>query len=129
MSMLTSILAVGSGGAIGSITRFATVSAAQGLLGYRFPYGTLIVNSVGSFLAGFLMTLIMQRFVGNDNWRLFLMVGFLGGFTTFSSFSWETWALFEDGEQFRACLNIILNNVSALGLAFLGINVCRGIGG
>lgn len=124
---LASVLAVASGGAIGTLCRFAIVRLSLDLWGYRFPYGTLIVNSIGSFLAGFLMVLILHRFVGNDNWRLFLMVGCLGGFTTFSSFSWETWFLFESGQQLVACFNIILNNFFALGLAFVGMIIGRWI--
>ncbi|WP_419420244.1 fluoride efflux transporter CrcB [Legionella sp. D16C41] len=126
--MLT-IIIVAFGGAVGAIARFASVTLAQSILGMRFPFGTLIVNSVGSFLAGFIMIILLERFAVSDLWRLFLVVGFLGAYTTFSSFSWETWALFESGNSLLACANILLNNIFSLSLAFLGIHVGRWIGG
>ncbi|MDP1602798.1 MAG: fluoride efflux transporter CrcB [Legionella sp.] len=127
--MLATIIAVASGGAIGAIARLVTVIVSANIFGTRFPYGTLLVNGIGSFLAGFLLVIIMERFAGSELLRLFLVVGFLGAYTTFSSFSWETWALYESGEHFLACLNVLFNNVVALGLAFLGISVGRMVGG
>lgn len=123
--MLTQIIAVASGGAIGSICRYLTVTLMQQSVGSYFPHGTLLVNSIGSFFAGFLMILIMERFTGNDHWRLFLMVGFLGGYTTFSSFSWETWSLYQNGKIMAALLNVVLNNAASLTLAFIGIQLGR----
>jgi fluoride exporter len=127
--MLTTIIAVAFGGALGALARLATVILSATIFGTRFPYGTLLVNSIGSFMAGFLMILIMERFAGSELLRLFLVVGFLGAYTTFSSFSWETWALYESGEHLQACLNVLFNNVAALGLIFLGINAGRVVGG
>ena len=127
--MILSLVAIASGGAIGAVARFATVMLSIRLFGAKFPFGTLLVNSIGSFLAGFLMVLIMSRFAATDTLRLFLVVGFLGAFTTFSSFSWETWALIQSGEIQSAFLNIFLNNFFSLGLAFVGINVARWLEG
>ncbi|KTC75458.1 camphor resistance protein CrcB [Legionella birminghamensis] len=124
-----SVILVAAGGGLGAVSRFGTSTLALKLWGSRFPYGTLLVNSFGSFLAGFLMILLLERFAVSDYWRLFFMVGFLGGFTTFSSFSWETWMLYQDSQYFSAFLNIILNNLLALGLAFLGMHFGRWIGG
>ncbi|MGQ3890508.1 fluoride efflux transporter CrcB [Legionella sp. CNM-4043-24] len=127
--MLSSLLVVALGGSLGAVSRYSVVVLSQALLGARFPYGTLLVNSMGSFLAGLLMMLVMERLTDSEPWRLFLMVGFLGAYTTFSSFSWETLMMFEQGEQLKAALNVILNNVAALALVFMGVQVGRWIGG
>nr|HAT8712970.1 fluoride efflux transporter CrcB [Legionella jordanis] len=126
--MLAQLLTVAFGGAIGALTRFASVGGMQKLFGASFPFGTLLVNCVGSFLAGFIMVFILERLTEAEYWRLFLVVGFLGAYTTFSSFSWETWALYQDGKSMLAIGNIILNNVGALGMALIGINCGRFIG-
>ncbi|MGQ3888029.1 fluoride efflux transporter CrcB [Legionella sp. CNM-1927-20] len=126
---MISIIIVALGGALGAVVRFATVTLVQTLLGLRFPFGTLIVNSIGSFLAGFIMIILLERFAVSDLWRLFLIVGFLGAYTTFSSFSWETWALFENGNSLLAWTNILLNNICSLSLAFLGVHIGRWVGG
>ncbi|WED43445.1 fluoride efflux transporter CrcB [Legionella cardiaca] len=126
--MLTSLLAVACGGTIGAVARFATVNIMQKLLGTGYPYGTLMVNCVGSFLAGFIMILIMERLVDAEYWRLFLVVGFLGAYTTFSSFSWETWMLYQNGQPLIAIGNIIFNNIGALVMAFIGIHCGRLVG-
>lgn len=126
--MLAAVVAVATGGALGACARFATVTMVQWLSKSHFPFGTLFVNSAGSFLAGFLMIFIMDRVASDDFWRLFLVVGFLGAYTTFSSFSWETWMLFENGQSTAAFFNVLLNNVGALGLAFLGMICARSLG-
>ncbi len=77
------------GGAVGSLTRYITGSAVMSRFGGRFPLGTFVINVSGSFLIGVLMTLLTERFQPHPNWRLLLVVGFLGGYTTFSSFEYE----------------------------------------
>ncbi|STX28064.1 camphor resistance [Legionella beliardensis] len=124
-----SILSVAVGGALGAMARFGTVTLVQELFGLRFPFGTLVVNTIGSFLAGFIMIILLERFAVGDAWRLFLVVGFLGAYTTFSSFAWETWALIESGKVLFFWLNILLNNVFSLSFAFLGIHLARWLGG
>lgn len=126
--MFTAMLAVACGGTLGAVARFLTVTLVLELFGTRYPYGTWVVNCIGSFLAGFLMVLIMERFASGEYWRLFLVVGFLGAYTTFSSFSWETWVLYQNGQWFAALLNVILNNVGALAMALLGIHCGRLLG-
>lgn len=126
--MLASFLLVAAGGSLGAVARYATVLLSQALLGLRFPYGTLLVNGIGSFLAGFFMVFVMERLPDGDWWRLFVMVGFLGGFTTFSSYSWETLALYGQGDYLKAVLNIVANNVVALGLVFAGMHFSRWMG-
>jgi CrcB protein len=87
------------------------------------PYSTLLVNVVGSFLAGIFVFLVLEKSVLNETWRLFLLVGFLGSFTTFSTFSVETMTIFQSGEIFKALLNIGLNVVLSLFAVFVGMQL------
>jgi len=95
------------GGAVGSLARYTAGSAIMGRIGGRFPMGTLVVNVSGSFLIGLLMTLLTERFTPHPNWRLLLAVGFLGGYTTFSSFEYETYKAIKDGSPWIGLLNVI----------------------
>lgn len=92
------------GGAAGSLARFIVGTAIMTRLGGRFPFGTVFINITGSFLIGFAMTFLTERTM-NPNWRFLLVVGFLGGYTTFSSFQWETLSLARDGSRWLALLN------------------------
>src|SRR5512147_2233286 len=89
-------LLVMAGGAVGSMARYAAGSVIMTRFGGRFPLGTLVVNVTGSFLIGLLMTVFAER-LPHPYWRLLLVVGFLGGYTTFSSFEYETWAAVREG--------------------------------
>lgn len=126
--MLYELLTVALGGALGAVTRFLTVRVTYFLVNSDFPVGTLLVNYLGSFLAGFFMVLIMERMQSSELLRLFIVVGFLGGYTTFSSFSWETWMLWSNGQFLAATLNILLNNFGSFILVILGMNMARMIG-
>jgi len=95
------------GGATGSLARYVLGTAIMTRLGPRFPMGTLVINVTGSFLIGLLMTLFTERLQPHANWRLVLVVGFLGGYTTFSSFEWETLSLVKDGGRWLGVLNIV----------------------
>jgi CrcB protein len=93
------------GGAAGSLARYVLGIAIMSRAGGRFPLGTVSINITGSFLIGLLMTLFTERFSPHPNLRLFLVVGVLGGYTTFSSFEWETFGLVRDGARWLALLN------------------------
>jgi CrcB protein len=110
------------GAGLGGIARFGSANACARLFNPNFPYGTLFVNTLGSFLAGLFFVLILDRLSGFANHlRPLLLTGFLGGFTTFSTFSVETLNLLENNGSILAILNILLNVVLCLLMVFLGI--------
>jgi CrcB protein len=94
-----------AGGAVGCLARFVVGTAIIARLGGRFPYGTVFINITGSFLIGFAMTFLTERSYLSPNWRFLIVVGFLGGYTTFSSFEWETLNLMKDGSRWLGFLN------------------------
>ncbi|MEM9497920.1 MAG: fluoride efflux transporter CrcB [Pseudomonadota bacterium] len=121
--MLAAFLQVGLGGAIGSVLRFGMGLAVVRATGTAFPLAILPVNIIGSFLMGFLFVLLEQR--GMTHFGPFLLTGVLGGFTTFSAFSLETFTLYERGDLFLAIIYVLASVVlSVLGLA-LGVWVAR----
>ena len=95
------------GGGTGALARYVAASAIMTRFGGKFPLGTLVINVTGSFLIGFLMTVLTERFKLDPNWRLLLVVGFLGGYTTFSSFEWETYSSVREGGLWTGMLNVV----------------------
>ncbi len=91
------------------------------LAGTDFPYGTAVVNVIGSFLIGLIMTAFEERFLLNPSLRIFLTIGILGGFTTFSSFSYETVMMLKDSEYLYAGLNVLVNVVLCVGATYAGM--------
>ena len=123
--MLKHILAIALGGSIGAVLRYLASTGLHLLVGRGFPYGTLLVNVLGSLLMGFLYVMLVERLALSVEWRAVLLIGMLGAFTTFSTFSMETFALFEDGENIKALLNIILSVSLCLVAVWLGVATGR----
>ena len=116
---MTKLLLVFIGGGLGAVSRFLVTTALAGKLG-NFPLGTLAANFFGSLLMGLLVGLLAGRF---ESVRLFVAVGGLGGFTTFSSFSAETLALIQGGQIFSAAVNIIVSVVAGLAACAVGLKI------
>jgi len=121
------LFAIAIGGAIGALMRFWVSSAVYQVLGRGFPYGTLSVNLLGSFLMGFLAYFMLERLSINAEWRAAILIGFLGSFTTFSTFSMETLNLLLDEAYVKALANILLSVVLCLFAAGLGLWLARQI--
>ena len=115
------------GGALGSVARFVTVTASNRLIGTSFPYGTLLVNVLGSFAIGFIATIMLRKYADAESARYFLTTGFLGGFTTFSAFSLELLQLMQGGETALALLYILASIVLGLLAVFAGFALAQGM--
>ena len=123
--MFLKVSAVALGGSIGAITRYLVSTWAAERFGANFPYGTLFVNAAGCLMIGFFMTLTTERLIVSPYWRLIFAVGFLGGLTTFSSYSYETFQLLEDSEMLLAFYNTGLNLVLGFAATWAGIVLAR----
>ena len=117
---MKNLLFVAMGGALGAVLRYGMSSGIYTWFGRSFPYGTLVVNVAGSFLIGLLSILLVEKFDVPHEWRLALVVGVLGALTTFSTFSWDTLDLMQQGLMQRAFLNVLLNVVLCISVAWLG---------
>lgn len=116
---------VALGGSIGASTRYLVSDWAAQRFGSDFPYGTLIVNIVGCFIIGMFMQLMTDRIIVNPYWRLLITVGFVGGLTTFSSFSYETLKLVNDGELAFAIYNVASNMIVGFLATWIGISAAK----
>ncbi|MDH3949265.1 MAG: fluoride efflux transporter CrcB [Gammaproteobacteria bacterium] len=123
--MLNQLIMIAAGGAAGSLMRFLLSSGVHRVVGRDFPYGTLSVNVIGSLLMGILYIVLIERASLGAEWRALLLVGFLGAFTTFSTFSIETLNLLENGELIKAGTNVFLSVFLCLLAAWSGVIVGR----
>ena len=112
-------------GGLGCLCRYLVGGLSHRILGYTFPYGTLAANILGSFGLAFFMEIALYRLPLDPSIRLGIATGFFGGFTTFSSFSYETVKLFEEGSFLLAGLNVLSNVIICLVAAFLGFHISR----
>ncbi len=122
---LIKILSVAVGGALGSVARYLTSISPFVNLFERFPFPTFFVNVLGSFLIGFLLIFFSGKFSQYENLRLFVLVGFLGAFTTFSTFELEIWGLVSDNRYLVAVLYLTLSVIVGFAGLALGIWVAN----
>jgi CrcB protein len=124
---MNQLIIIGIGGAAGAILRFITSKSVQTWVGGSFPFGILAVNLIGSFAIGILATLFIERSSLDPIWRAGILIGLLGGFTTFSSFSLDTINLLRNGAVMQATLYIFSSVFLCLLAAWLGILLGRNI--
>jgi fluoride exporter len=124
-TMLTTILVIALGAALGANLRYALSIWAAQQWGTGFPYGTMLINVLGSFAIGVVMVLLTTRLSLGNAWRLLIVTGFLGGFTTFSTFSYETYGLLVAGSWLEAGLNMLGSVGLGMISVFLGAGLAR----
>ena len=124
---MTQIISIAAGGAAGALFRFWVSGGIYHLFGRGFPYGTLAVNVLGSMVMGFLYVLLLDRLTASPEMRGALLIGFLGAFTTFSTFSIETLNLIEQAELLKAGLNVLVSVIACLAACWFGLALGRQI--
>ena len=122
---MSRLLLIGLAGFVGTIGRYWLSGVVARRYGETFPVGTLVVNLIGCFLVGLLFYLMQERFMVNPTVRMVILIGFLGGFTTFSSFGLQTFSLLRDGEFGLAILNLTASNFVGLVLVWVGYTLAR----
>jgi fluoride exporter len=124
-SIVLNFLWISLGAVLGANARYWISSYAARVLSPGFPYGTLFINVSGSFILGVFMTWTTERVLVDPRWRFFIAVGFCGGYTTFSSYAFETMAYLEQGQWFSLVLNFLANNVLAIAAVLAGMALAR----
>jgi fluoride exporter len=122
---LKDFLAISVAAIVGANLRYLISRLAAREFGPVFPYGTLAINVVGSFIVGFFVIWTAERVLLDPRWRLLVVVGFCGSFTTFSSYAFESMAFFEQGQWALMIANILSNNLLCLGGALAGMALAR----
>jgi CrcB protein len=123
--LLKNFLAISVAAIVGANLRYLLSRVAARELGPVFPYGTLFINIVGSFIVGFFIIWTTERVLIDPRWRLLVVIGFCGSFTTFSSYAFETMAYFEQGQWGLMFVNILSNNILCLVAALAGMALGR----
>ena len=124
---ISDFLVISIGAIFGANARWVISRFAARIISPVFPYGTLFINVSGSFAVGFFMIWSSERVLLDPRWRLLVVVGFCGAFTTFSSFAFETMAYFQQGQWIMMLANFISNNLLCLGAALAGMAVARAV--
>jgi CrcB protein len=124
-AIVKDFLAISAAAIVGANLRYLLSRLAARELGLLFPYGTLAINIVGSFIVGFFVIWTTERVLVDPRWRLLVVIGFCGSFTTFSSYAFETVAYFEQGQWGLMLANIFSNNLLCLGGALAGMALAR----
>ena len=124
---MAKLFLVGLGGFVGTLVRYWLSGFFASRYGETFPLGTLVVNALGCFVIGFLFYLFYDRSLASPTARTVVLIGLLGGFTTFSSYGLQTFTLLRDGELFLALVNIVASNVLGLGLVWVGYVLAKAI--
>lgn len=119
------LMFIAAGGAIGAVFRFLVSNGIHSFMSRDFPYGTLTVNVIGSFVMGISYVMLIERLNISPEWRAFIIVGLLGAFTTFSTFSIETLVLIENGELSKALLNVLLSVLLCVMGSWIGLILGR----
>lgn len=125
--MIKNFLSISLAAILGANLRYLLSRVAARQLGPVFPYGTLFINIVGSFIVGWFLIWTTERVLIDPHWRLVVVIGFCGSFTTFSSYAFETMAFFEHGQWGLMLVNIFSNNLLCLSAALAGMAVARAI--
>jgi len=124
---MSQVIAIAVGGALGSVMRYGLSTWVHSFAGRGFPYGTLAVNVLGCLAMGVLFVLLVERMGASAVWRAGLLIGVLGGFTTFSTFSIETFNLIEQGAMTKAAGNIAASLILCVGATWFGVILARQI--
>lgn len=119
------LLMIGFAGLVGTLARYGLAGVVGRRFGETFPIGTLVVNLVGCFLAGFLFYLLNERLTVSELARTAIMIGFLGGFTTFSAYGLQTMNLFREGSMTLALVYILISNIVGLASVWMGYSIAR----